>query len=138
MATAKTRATDASVDEFIDAIDGGQVRDDCRTIAGIMQKATGAPARMWGSGIVGFGTRQATYANGGTADWMTVAFAPRKQNITLYLSADFPQRGALLSRLGTHTAGKGCIYIKRLADVHLPTLEKLVAASVKHTLRVSR
>ena len=137
MAEAKTKPTAVSADGFLDAIDNEQVRDDCRAIAGIMQKATGSPARMWGSGIVGFGTYQCTYADGRTAEWMVVAFAPRKQNITLYLAPDFTERESLLADLGTHTSGKGCVYIKRLADVHVPTLKKLVAASVKHTLRTA-
>ena len=135
MAQAKTRQTAASVDEFLDGIESEQVRDDCRTIAGIMQKATGSSGRMWGSGIVGFGTYQCTYADGRTAEWMVVAFAPRRQNLTLYLAADFPERDALMAQLGTHTSGKGCVYIKRLADVHVPTLKKLVALSARHTLR---
>ena len=85
MAEPKTKLTGASVADFFDRIENDQVRDDCRTIAGIMQKATRAPARMWGSSIVGFGTQRCTYANGREAEWMLTAFSPRKQNITLYL-----------------------------------------------------
>ena len=129
MAEAKTRLTGASVDDFLDTIENEQVRDDCRTIAGIMQKATKAPPRMWGSAIVGFGTMRCTYANGREAEWMLTAFSPRKQNITLYLGHLDEQR-ELLKKLGTHSCGKGCLYIKRLSDVHMPTLTKLVKSSV--------
>ena len=125
----KTKLTAASVDDFIDRIDNDQVRDDCRTIAGIMEKATKAPARMWGSSIVGFGTSRYTYANGKEAEFMLTAFSPRKQNITLYLGHLEEQRD-LLDKLGTHSCGKGCLYIKRLSDVHMPTLTKLVKSSV--------
>jgi hypothetical protein len=129
MGEAKTRLTGASVDKFLDAIENDQVRDDCRTIAGIMEKAAKAPPRMWGTSIVGFGTQRTTYASGREAEWMLTAFSPRKQNITLYLGHLDEQRD-LLDKLGTHSCGKGCLYIKRLSDVHLPTLTKLVKSSV--------
>jgi len=129
MAEVKTKLTTASVDDFIDGIEKEQVRDDCRTIAGIMQKATKAPPRMWGSSIVGFGTLRYKYANGKDAEFMVTAFSPRKQNITLYLGHLEEQRD-LLEKLGAHSCGKGCLYIKRLSDVHLPTLTKLVKSSV--------
>ena len=125
----KTRLTAASVDDFLDAIANEQVREDCRTIAGIMEKATKAPARMWGTSIVGFGSRRYRYANGKEAEFMLTAFSPRQQNITLYLGHLEEQR-ELLDRLGTHSCGKGCLYIKRLSDVHMPTLTTLVKSSV--------
>ena len=129
MSEVKTKLTGASVDDFLDAIENDQVRDDCPTIAGIMEKAAKAPPRMWGSNIVGFGTHRSTYASGREAEWMLTAFSPRKQNITLYLGHLDEQRD-LLDKLGTHLCGKGCLYIKRLSDVHLPTLTKLVKSSV--------
>jgi hypothetical protein len=130
MAEAKTKLTDASVDDFLDTIENDQVRDDCRTIAGIMQKATKAPPRLWGSGIIGFGTCRYRYASGREGEFMLTAFSPRKQRITLYLTPNLSAYGDLLARLGTHSCGKGCLYIKRLSDVHMPTLTKLVKASV--------
>jgi hypothetical protein len=131
MAEVKTRLTGASVDDFLDGIANEQVRDDCRTIAGIMENATQAPARMWGSSIVGFGSRRYMYASGKEAEFMLTAFSPRKQNITLYLGHLEEQRD-LLDKLGTHSCGKGCLYIKRLSDVHMPTLTKLVKTSVAY------
>ena len=89
MAEAKTKQTGASVEGFLDAITNEQVRADSRAIAAIMQKAAQAEPEMWGSGIVGFGRRTQRYASGKEAQWMLIAFAPRKQNITLYLSPDF-------------------------------------------------
>jgi hypothetical protein len=128
----KTKLTGASVEAFLDSIENDQVRDDCRTIAGIMEKAAKAPPRMWGSSIIGFGTKTCTYADGRKAEWMLTAFSPRKQNITLYLG-HLDQQRDLLDQLGTHSCGKGCLYIKRLSDVHLPTLRKLVTSSVALT-----
>ena len=135
MAEPKTQLTAASVEAFFNAIKDEQVRKDCSTIATIMRGATKAQPRMWGSSIVGFGTRRCVYANGREADWMLIAFSPRKQNITLYIMGGFREFEELRSRLGTHTGGKSCVYIKRLSDVDVPTLKKLVAASVKHARR---
>jgi hypothetical protein len=132
MAEPKTRPTGASVDEFIDSLDSEQVRDDCRTIAALMQQATRAKPEMWGSSLVGFGRYQWQSASGKPVEWMLTAFAPRKANLTIYLWPEFEGRQELLDTLGKHSCGKGCLYIKRVSDVHLPTLKKLIAASVKH------
>ena len=138
MAEPKTRQTAASVAGFLKSIGDDDVRRDCVAIARIMEQATKSKGKMWGSSIVGFGTYTCTYANGRQADWMITAFSPRKTNITLYLSDAFEERPRLLAGLGKHTTGKSCVYIKRLSDVHLPTLRKLVQASVRHTRKSAR
>jgi Domain of unknown function (DU1801) len=135
MAELKTKRNDASVDDFLNAIKDEQVRKDCRAIADIMQKATKAKPQMWGPAIVGFGARRYKYESGREIDWMLIAFSPRKQNITLYISSGFEGYDELMAKLGKHSCGKGCLYIKRLSDVHLPTLEKLIKGSVKHLLK---
>jgi len=134
MAEPKTKLTRASVDDFLQSIEDDQVRKDCLRLVDIMQKATKAKPQMWGANIVGFGSYRYKYASGREGDWMLTAFSPRKQNITLYIMTGFEQYDELMSRLGKHSCGKSCLYIKRLSDVHLPTLEKLVGASVKHLL----
>ncbi|MEK7834065.1 MAG: DUF1801 domain-containing protein [Acidobacteriota bacterium] len=135
MAELKTKLNEASVNDFLNAIKDEQIRQDCRAIAEIMQKATKAEPKMWGASIVGFGSYHYKYASGREGDWMLVAFSPRKQNITLYISAGFEGRDEMLVKLGKHSCGKGCLYIKRLSDVHLPTLKKLISASVKQMLK---
>ena len=137
MAELKTKLTAASVDKFLNSIKDEQKRQDCWVIADIMQKAAKAEGKMWGPSIVGFGTHKYKYPDGREMDWMVVAFSPRKQNITLYVLRDFEGQNELLSALGKHSAGKGCLYIKRLSDVHLPTLKKIVKASVQHALKTS-
>ena len=132
MAEPRTRLTGRSVDDFIDSQTGEQVRDDCRTLVRLMQKATGCPPEMWGASIVGFGRHWWTGASGKKAEWMITAFSPRKAALTVYLWPQFDARQELLDNLGKHTCGKGCLYIKRLSDVHVPTLEQLIAQSVKH------
>ena len=134
MAEAKTRLTKASVDAFLDALPDEQTRQDCRSIAALMRRATSSDPEMWGANIVGFGRKTLTYANGKQAQWMVIAFSPRKQAITLYLG-EFDGRQTLLDKLGTHSCGKGCVYLKRLSDVHVPTLEKLIKTAVRHSAR---
>ena len=128
----KTRVTGKSVDDFIDSQENEQVRDDCRTIARIMEKTTRAKPEMWGTSIVGFGRYMWYGASGKGVEWMVVAFAPRKANLTIYLWPAFDGKQELLGKLGKHSCGKGCLYIRRLSDVHLPTLTKLIEASVQH------
>jgi Domain of unknown function (DU1801) len=132
MAELKTKRNEASVDDFLNAIKDEQVREDCRTIADIMQKATKAKPQMWGSSIVGFGAYHYKYASGREGDWMLIAFSPRKQNITLYIYSGFEGYDELMGKLGKYSGGKACVYIKRLSDIHLPTLKKIINASVKH------
>ena len=130
MAEAKTKATKESVDKFINKLPDAQLREDCATIAKLMQQATRAEPQMWGSSIVGFGIRQIEYAGGRKGDWPLMGFSPRKQNLTLYVGAAL-QDADLLKKLGKHSLGKGCLYIKRLSDVDLPTLKKVIQASAK-------
>jgi hypothetical protein len=134
MAEVKTKVTEASVAGFLDAIADSQIRKDCKTIADMMQAATKAKPKMWGAAIVGFGQRNVVYAGGREAPWMLTGFAPRKQNIVLYLGG-LDQQKELLAKLGTHAGGKGCLYIKRLSDVRLPVLKKLVGATVRERVK---
>src|SRR5437016_1735604 len=119
MAEAKTKLNNASVAAYLKKIANTQVREDCGAIAAMMEDATKAPPKMWGAAIVGFDTRTIVYAGGREADWPVIAFSARKQNITLYLGG-LEQQTDLLAKLGTHGCGKGCLYIKRLADVDVP------------------
>jgi hypothetical protein len=131
MAEAKTKPTHQSVKDFIDSLPNAETRADCAAIAKMMEVATKSKGVMWGSSIAGFGTKKIKYAGGKEADWPLVGFSPRKQNLTLYIGLGDAGDPDLLSKLGKHSTGKGCLYIKRLADVDLPTLKKLINASVK-------
>jgi len=132
MAELKTKVNKASVDKFIKSIKDEQVREDCHKIAEIMQKATKAEPKMWGTSIVGFGTYHYKYASGREGEWFLVGFSPRKQNLTLYIMAGFDEYNALLKKLGKHATGKSCLYIKKLEDVDMKVLKELVTRSVKH------
>jgi len=132
MAELKTKLSDASVEAFLDRIDDERKRQDSYAILAMMQEVTGAKAKMWGDSIVGFGSYHYKYASGREADWMLVGFSPRKQNLTLYIMSGFEQYDELLQRLGKHSTGKACLYIRRLADVDLAVLRELVRLSVEH------
>jgi uncharacterized protein DUF1801 len=131
MPEAKTKQTKQSVAKFIKDIPDAETRADCQTIAKLMQEATGAEGKMWGSSIVGFGTYHYKYASGREGDWPIIGFSPRKQNLTLYISIGFDKQGDLLKKLGKHSLGKGCLYIKHLSGVDLPTLKKLIKVAAK-------
>jgi uncharacterized protein YdhG (YjbR/CyaY superfamily) len=129
MAELKTKPTDASVDAYLSAIPDEQRQEECQVIAEMMQRATKAKAQMWGS-MIGFGSYHYKYPSGREGDWFLTGFAPRKKALTLYIMAGFAQYDALLEKLGKYRTGKSCLYIKRLADVDLKVLEKLILLSV--------
>ena len=132
----KTRPTDASVEDFLNTVPDERKREDSFTVMQIMSKVSGAKPVMWGSAIVGFGSSMLTYANGSQLAWPELAFSPRKAGLTIYFAGDFTdQFGELLKKLGKHTTGYCCLYIKRLSDVHVPTLKKLIQKSVRHMVK---
>src|SRR5438034_8565810 len=132
MAESKTTATDGSVQGYFAAIDDDTRRKDCEALAKLMTKATKHPPKMWGSSIVGFGSYHYKYESGREGDMVLAGFSPRKQNLTIYNMGSFVEEDDLLKKLGKHTFGKGCLYIKRLDDIDLPTLKSLIEESVKH------
>jgi uncharacterized protein DUF1801 len=133
MAEAKTKPTNQTVKDFISKLPDAETRADCNEIAKMMEEATKTKGVMWGANIAGYGTRTIKYAGGREADWPLIAFSPRKQNLTLYIAAGDEKNADFLAKLGKHSLGKGCLYIKRLSDVNIPTLKKLINASAKRT-----
>lgn len=131
MAEAKTKPTKESVTQFLNKIPDAARREDCFAIAKMMEEITGSKPQMWGPSIVGFGTYRYKYASGHEGDWPITGFSPRKQDLTLYLMIGCDKYEELLGQLGKHRKSKACLYIKRLSDVHVPTLKKLIKASVK-------
>ena len=130
MSENKTRPTDASVEAFLDAVDDDGKRSDARVLADMMAEVTGAAGVMWGSSIVGFGTYHYRYASGREGDFFEAGFSPRKRALTIYVMAGFSEYDDLLARLGKHTTGKSCLYVKRLADVDLDVLREILTRSV--------
>ncbi len=132
MAELKTKPTKQSVNNFVDTIKDEQQQRDCRTVSRIMKRITKANPKMWGPGIVGFGSYHYKYASGREGDWFLTGFAPRKQNLTLYIMAGFKEYSALLKKLGKHKISKSCLYIKRLDDVDMDVLTQLIEESVAY------
>jgi hypothetical protein len=125
MTKSNTPEKDTSVDKFLAAISDDHKRTDCLSLLELMTELTGEAAVMWGNAKVGFGS---FHYRGKTSegDWFHVGFSPRKQDLVLYLHCELEKQAALLEKIGTHTIGKSCLYVKKLEDVHLPTLKKLI------------
>jgi hypothetical protein len=131
----KTKATDVSVNSYLSAIEDESRRKDCEALARLMSQATNEQPKMWGTSIVGFGSYHYKYPSGREGDSPLAGFSSRKGDITLYLESGFPGYDGLLSKLGKHKTGKGCLYIRKLSDVDLNVLEQLIADSVAEKKR---
>ena len=134
MAELKTRENDASVEEFLDAIPDETQRAEARLVDSMMREVTGCEPKMWGPSIVGYGKCNYRYESGRTLDWPLVGFSPRKKNLTLYLMQGFADQSDILSRLGKYSTGKGCLWVRRLADVDMAALRELTARAVEHAV----
>jgi hypothetical protein len=130
MAENKTKPTKQNVAAFIDALTDPARRADAKALIKLMQSATGEKPKMWGPSIIGFGSCHYKYDSGREGDMPLIGFSPRKAATVLYNMTGFSDSEALLAKLGRHTTGKGCLYIKRLADVDQKVLEALTAKSV--------
>jgi hypothetical protein len=132
MAQLKTQPTDKNVVEFLNAVENETKREDSFTILELMQQVTGSEPIMWGDSIIGFGSYHYKYASGREADWFLTGFSPRVQNLTLYIMSGFDEYDDLLGKLGKHSTGKSCLYVKRLENIDLDVLKELVEKSVAH------
>jgi len=126
MAENKTKPTGLSVTAFIDALTDDVRRRDAKVLVKLMRAATGEKATMWGPGIIGFGSAHYVYASGREGDMPILGFSPRKAATVIYGAIGFAGAAPLLERLGPHSTGKGCLYLKRLADVDAAVLERLL------------
>ncbi|MEN9389745.1 MAG: hypothetical protein RLY61_829 [Candidatus Parcubacteria bacterium] len=127
MSEIKTKQTTASVTDFLNSVQDKTKREDAFILLDIFQKITNEPAKMWGSSMVGFGTyHYKSERSSQEGDWLITGFSPRKNALTLYILAGEKQTTDLLSKLGKHTTGVGCLYIKRLSDVNLSILKQLI------------
>ena len=125
----KTKPTTVSVTGFIASIQNETQRADAKVLVKLMQAATGEKAKMWGPSIIGFGSCHYKYESGREGDMPLIAFSPRKAATVLYGATSASDTDALLAKLGKHTTGKGCLYIKKLSDVDQKVLESLLVNS---------
>src|SRR5436305_14802839 len=126
----KTRPTKVSVASFIDAVPDPSRRGDAKVLVRLMQRITREKPKMWGPSLIGFGSYHYKYDSGREGDMPVIAFAPRKSATVLYGVAAAAASTPVLSKLGKHSSGKGCLYIKKLADVDAHILEALIVKSL--------
>jgi len=132
MAKNKTTETLLSVNDYINALKDEIKRKDSFTLIEQIKKQTGLEPKMWGPSIVGFGGYHYKYDSGHEGDCPLVGFSPRASAITLYLSGHFEKREELLEKFGKHKTEKGCIYVKKLDDINIEILEKMITNHIKH------
>ena len=132
MAELKTKRTTESVKDFLNTIPEEGKRQDAFAICAMMEAVAGNKPAMWGTSIVGFGTYHYVYASGREGDWPVIGFSPRKEALTLYLTSGFKNFEGLLAKLGKFKTGKGCLYIKKLADVDTAVLKEMIIKSVEY------
>lgn len=130
MAELKTKANDASVSEFLDAIEHDGKREDARAILQIMQDVAGCEPQMWGASIIGFGRYQYKSDSGRGGEWFRIGFSPRKRNLTIYVINGFSNYATLIESLGKHKISKSCLYINKLKDVDVDVLRTLMVESL--------
>jgi hypothetical protein len=135
MAENKTKATEASVQDYLAAIEPEAKRRDCEAIAALMARITKCAPKMWGPSIVGFDSVHYKYDSGREGDMSATGFASRKNEIVVYLAADGADQAALLARLGRHKMGKCCLYIRRLDDLDQDVLAQLITGPVAEVRR---
>lgn len=128
----KIQASAASVEAFLAAVPDARRREDARALDALMQSVVGTAPTMWGPAIVGYGRFRLRYDGGREQDWMLVGFSPRKAALVLYVTGGFDGHEALLERLGRHTTGTSCLYVKRMEDIDMDVLRELVERSVRH------
>ena len=124
--TRKTQPTEVDVEEFLASVDSERRQRDAREVLALMRQVTGAEPVLWGTSVVGFGKQPYTTADGKEHEWFAVGLSPRKASLTLYGLTYYGSNQDLLERLGPHTTGKGCLYLKRLEDVDRDVLVELV------------
>lgn len=130
MAQNKTQFTDANVLDFINKIEDIQMREDSLELINLMEKTTGEKAKMYGPTIVGFGKYQYKYDSGHSGEAPLLGFSPRKAAISLYVYTGAEEHKYLLDDLGKFKVAKACIYIKKLSDINVEALQKLMESSI--------
>ena len=134
MVELKTKQTDEDVHQFLAKISDEQKRKDCITLTQLIKDISGEEPKMWGT-MIGFGTYSYKYASGHGGEWFAVGFAPRAKNITVYIMGGFDGYQQLLDKLGPHSTGKSCLYIKHLSDINTEVLREIISKSIKAVSR---
>ena len=135
MAENKTKATKASVKQFLDSVTDEKKREDAKVILKLMKEITKQPPKMWGPSIVGFGEYHYKYESGREGDFLITGFSPRKAALTIYIVAGFKKYDDLMKKLGKYKTGVSCLYIKKLEDIDMKILKQLIEQSYKYMVK---
>jgi hypothetical protein len=133
MAELKTKENNKSVKKFLVRVKDVEQREDCLKLLKIFEDVTGENATMWGSSIIGFGKYHYKYASGREGDWPITGFSPRKDSISIYLMCDLKKNKELLKKLGPHKNGVSCLYIKKLEDIKIQILKRLIKDTIEYS-----
>lgn len=128
----KTKSSGQSVEKFLNGIADEKKRKDCYAVLKLRREITKAEPKMWGTSMVGFGSYHYKYESGREGEWFLTGFSPRKQNLTVYIMAGFDDYDDLMSKLGKYKTGKSCLYVKKLEDIDLAILRRLIKKSIDH------
>ena len=135
MAENKTKATDASVEDYIASRANEEQKADCKKLMAIFKRVVKQPPKMWGPSIVGYGKYRYSYASGHSGEMCITGFAIRGREFVVYVDVDSVEQQALLANVGKHKMGKCCLYFKRFSDLDAKVLEQLIAGSVAEVER---
>jgi hypothetical protein len=127
----KTKPTQTTVEDFLATVEPEAKRDEARQLDQLFRKVTGWQPVMWGPSMVGYGQYHYKYASGREGDFLATGFSPRKAQHSIYILPGYTDFGEILTRLGKHSIGKSCLYVKRLADINLDVLAELIEAGLK-------
>jgi hypothetical protein len=132
----KTTETNASVTGFVNKVENEVKRSDSYKLIEIYKSITGIEPIMWGPTIIGFGSYHYKYASGHEGDAPLAAFSPRKDSLVVYIATEFENREYLLSQLGKHKSSKACVYVKKLSDIDLKILERIIINSMAYAIKL--
>lgn len=130
MTELKTKLNETSVRAFLAKIEDDEKKADCEKLSALMEELMGVPPKMWGNSMVGFGRYQYQYESGRSGEWFVVGFAPRKNDLTIYIMPGFSHFADLLAQLGKHKTGKSCLYIKKLSLIDMNVLRQLLQQAI--------
>lgn len=133
MAEIKTKVSNKSVLAFIKTVEDIEKQKDAKALLAIFKEVTGEPAKLWGDSIIGFGMyHYESTRSKQKGDWPLTGFSPRKQNLTVYIMPGFAKYVALMKKLGKYKSSRSCLYFKKLSDIDVEVLKKLISSSVAH------
>ncbi len=127
----KTKENSGDINKFLLSVDNEQKRNDSFLLLELMKKITKEEPKMWGDSIIGFGNYHYKYESGREGDWFLCGFSPRKQNLSIYLMCNFDGLEDLLTDLGKYKKSVGCLYIKKLEDINIKVLEKMIKRAIQ-------